>query len=262
MTNPRVYKTEAIVLKRTKLGEADGILTLYTPYLGKFSVVAKGMYQVRSKLGGHVELLNHSMLMLARGRNLDIVTQAQAADSFLSLRGDLWRSSGALYIAELVDGFTAEHVENFPLFRLLLDTLHRLCQSEDCELILRYFELHLLDYLVYRPQLHQCLGCERQLEPVDSFFNPPSGGVLCPDCSPGEPAARPLSLNALKILRLLQDGDYALVSRVRMRPRLSVELRQTMRWYIGYLLEREVKSARWLDRLRREGIKACPVSGT
>ena len=70
--------------------------------------------------------------------------------------------------------------------------------------------------------------------------------------------ARPLSPNTLKILRLLQDGEYSIVSRVKMNPELSSELEQLMREYIKYLLEREVKSTRWLDRLRREGIKATP----
>ena len=139
VTTPRLYKTQAIILKRTRLGEADGILTLYTPYRGKFQAVAKGVYNPRSKLGGHVESLNHSMLMLARGQNLDVITQGQITNSFLPLRDDLWRTSCALYVAELIDCFTAEQIENPPLFGLLLTTLHLLCQAEDSDLILRYF---------------------------------------------------------------------------------------------------------------------------
>jgi DNA repair protein RecO (recombination protein O) len=91
---------------------------------------------------------------------------------------------------------------------------------------------------------------------VTNSFSPASGGVLCPNCSSSGPGARPLSLNALKIMCLLQDSDYAVISRVRMPPGLSSELEQLLRGYIRYLLEREVKSTRWLDRLRREGLKA------
>ena len=60
MTQSRVYQTEAIIIKRTKLGEADRILTLYTPGQGKLKAVAKGTLRTKSKLGGHVELLTHS----------------------------------------------------------------------------------------------------------------------------------------------------------------------------------------------------------
>jgi len=121
MATPKVYKTHAIVLKRINLGEADKILTLYTPNLGKLSAIAKGVRRPKSKMGGHLELLTHCSLMLARGQNLDIITQSETISSFLPLRDDLWRSSLALYAAELVAQFTAEHVENYPIYRLFLD---------------------------------------------------------------------------------------------------------------------------------------------
>lgn len=251
MTIPKVYKTEAIVLKTLNVGEADKILTLYTPNLGKFSAIAKGVRRPKSKLGGHLGLLCHSSLMLARGQNLDIVTQAETISSFLPLRGDLWRATLALYAAELVDQFTAEHLENYPIFKLLLDTLHQLCEAKDGELTMRYFELHLLAHLGYQPELHQCLGCKSALEPTTNLFSP-AGGVLCPQCRDKEPLSRPISVNALKVMRFLAKSDYARASRLKLDPDLSRELESLLRQYIRYLLEREVKTVEFLDRLRRQ----------
>ena len=77
MPKPRNYQTEAIIIKKTKLGEADRILTLYTPHLGKIQGVARGVRRPRSKLAGHLELLTHSQVSLARGRNLDTITGSQ-----------------------------------------------------------------------------------------------------------------------------------------------------------------------------------------
>ena len=190
--------------------------------------------------------------MLARGRNLDIITQAQTIDNFLALKDDLGRISYSLYILELVDSFTAEHIENRRLFNLLLDTLHQLSQAKDGEPVLRYFELHLLDHLGYRPRLQQCAGCSAPLQPVTNFFSSSQGGALCHDCGYQEPIARPLSLNALKVLRLWQECDYATASKVRINPQLSSELEQVLREYIRYLLERQLKSTAWLDKLRQE----------
>ena len=252
MTTPRVYQTEAIIIKRTKLGEADRILTLYTPDLGKLRAVAKGTRRPKSKLGGHVELLTHSQLMLARGRNLDIITQAQTINNFLPLKDNLERLSYGLYISELVDSFTADRIENRRLFDLLLDTLHQLSQAKDGAPVLRYFELHLLERLGYRPQLQQCASCSAPLQPATNSFSSSQGGVLCHDCGYQEPIARPLSLNALKVLRLWQNCDYAAASRVRIKSGLSSELEQVMREYIKYLLERQLKSTAWLDRLKQE----------
>ena len=255
MTRSRVYKTEAIVLKHINLGEADRILTLYTPNFGKLRAVAKGVRKPQSRLAGHVELLTRSAMMIARGRNLDIVTQGQIIDSFLPLRNDLWKTGCALYLAELVDSFSEEQDENYPLYRLFLDTLHRL-ESADVELTLRYFEIQLLNYLGYRPQLQRCVKCTSTLEPTTNFFSADAGGVLCPACGYSNPFARPLSVNALKVMRFFQSSGFAAASRMHLDSELSLELEQVMRHYLRYLLERELKSAEFLDLLRQRGLKA------
>ena len=250
MTRPRNYQTEAIIIRKIKLGEADRILTLYTPYLGKIKAVAKGVRRPRSKLAGHLELLTHSLVSLARGRNLDTITGSQTINSFLPLKSDLKLTSYALYATELVDQFTAEHIENYPLFQLLLETLHQLCQAGNNELALRYFELHLLNQVGYRPQLQQCVSCRQPLEPTTNSFCPGAGGMLCPSCCQSQPLTRPISVNALKVLRLLQSSGYDTVVKLKIDSELSHQLEMVMRDYLRYLLEREVKSAAWLDTLR------------
>ncbi len=252
MSKPRNYQTEALIIKKTKLGEADRILTLYTPHLGKIQGVAKGVRRPRSKLSGHLELLTHSQVSLARGRNLDTITGSQTINSFLKLKSDLDFTAQALYTTELVNQFTADHIENYPLFELLLKTLEMLCQGESNELILRYFELNLLERVGYRPQLLLCVSCRLPLKPITNSFCPSAGGILCPSCTQSQPLTYPVSVNGLKVLRLLQDGDYSTAGRLRMNQELSRELERIMRNYLSYLLEREIKSAAWLDTLRQQ----------
>lgn len=254
MSQPRVYQTEAIILNRHRFGEADQLLVLYTPHRGKIKAVARGALRTKSKLGGHLEPLCHSLLMLAEGKGLDVVNQCQTIDSFLLLREDLRRVSYALYAAELVDRFTAEESENYHVYKLLLNTLDRLCQASDGQLTLRHFELHLLHHLGYRPELQVCLGCQQPLEPVPNFFSASAGGVLCPRCRRSELQSQPLSVNALKVLRHLQQNDYTTSSRLRLDSQLHLELERLMRSYISYLLEHQVKSAAWLDTLNRNHI--------
>lgn len=250
MTSPRNYQTEAVVIKKTKLGEADSILTLYTPRLGKIQGFAKSLRKPKSKMAGHLELLTHTMVVFARGRNLDTITGSQTITSFLPLKTNLELASRALYATELVDQFTPGHVENHPLFLLLLETLGHLSQASDSEIALRHFELHLLNEVGYRPHLQHCLSCRTTLDPVVNSFSPSAGGTLCPDCSHAQSLTQPLSVNALKVLRLLQDSDYTTVSRLRITPELSGELEGVTRTYLRYLLEREVKSVAWLDTLK------------
>ncbi len=255
MTRPRNYQTEAIIIKKTKLGEADRILTLYTPHLGKIQAVAKGVRRPRSKMSGHLEMLTHSLVSLARGRNLDTVTGCKTINGFLPLKSDLWLTSCGLYCTELVSQFTADHVENYPLFQLLLETLHQLCRADDSELVLRYFELHLLNEVGYRPQLQQCVFCHLPLKPITNSFSSSAGGVLCPRCSWRQPLARPVSVNVQKVLRWLQNSDCDAVSRKKINAGLCQEVDGLMRGYLRYLLEREIKSAGWLDSLRGQQIE-------
>jgi DNA repair protein RecO (recombination protein O) len=256
MPKPRNYQTEAIIIKKTKLGEAGRILTLYTPNLGKIQAVAKGVRRPRSKMAGHLELLTHSQISLVRGRNIDTITGTQTINSFLPLKSDLELSACALYTTELVNQFAAEDVEDYPIFQLLLATLQRLSQRENSDLVLRYFEMQLLDNVGYRPQLEQCVACHKPLAETTNYFCPPAGGMLCSSCRPTQPFAYPLSWEAQRTLRSLQSGDYESVSGMKLEPELSHQLEMVIRNYIRYLLERELKSAAWLDALKAQSGQA------
>lgn len=256
---PRVYKTPAIVLRQRKLGDADKIITLYSANYGKLDAVAKGVRRVTSRLAGHVEPLNHGNYLIAHGRNLDIITQAQTIEPFPPLRDGLERLSRALYAAELVDRATEERSENFALYRLLLDTLRRLSQRDDLDLILRFFEMSLLGQLGYRPQVGECVVCGRQLDPEGNAWAPGAGGVVCSTCRPADVSLRPLSANALRLLRLLQQGSFQEVARLRIDADLADELERHLREAIHYALERDVRSASFLDAVRRRLRTAGPA---
>jgi DNA repair protein RecO (recombination protein O) len=251
MPQPRVYETEAVVIRKMNLGEADRLLTLYTSSLGKLRVVAKGVRRPRSKLGGNVELLTCSRLMLARGRNLDIITQSQAIDSFMAMKTDLQRTSWGLYVAELVDRFTPERQASRALFELLLKTLNRLAGDGAGEMALRYFELHLLELAGYRPQLSRCPGCDTEL-PLSCrlFFSPVAGGLLCMKCRAGEPEVVSLSADAIRMLCRLQDSDGEDVLKTGLSQALNAEIGGVLQEYISYILEGRVRSAVWLRQLR------------
>jgi DNA repair protein RecO (recombination protein O) len=248
---PRVYETEAIVIRKMNLGEADRLLTLYTPGLGKVKAVAKGVRRPKSKLGGNVELLTYSRLLLARGRTLDIITQSQTIDSFMPLKADLQRASWALYAAELVDRFTPERMASPALFELLLETLNRLVSEDGGELTMRYFELHLLESAGYRPQLSHCPACNMVLSSAPRLaFSPVAGGLLCLKCRASEPEAYSLSATAIRMLCYLQDSNFEALLKEELSPGLSVEIGRVLQEYISYILEGRVKSAAWLSHLR------------
>jgi DNA repair protein RecO (recombination protein O) len=247
----RLYRTEGVIIRRSNVGEADRILTVFTPGNGKLRVVAKGVRRSRSRLSGHVELLSHSTFLIARARNLDIITQAQTLHAYGDLRRDLERIGWGCHLAELVDRMTPEQAENYPVFQLLLEALDELDQGKNAELVARSFELHLLGYLGYRPQIFRCVACDRELEPRAHAFSTTLGGILCPQCRGEDRRAQPLSLEALKVLRFLQRHRLQEVERLNLGNGCRAEIEDLLHRYVRTILERDLHSAGFLDTLRR-----------
>jgi DNA repair protein RecO (recombination protein O) len=251
-TRERLYRTEAIVLKRSDFGEADRLLTVFTPSRGKVRLIAKGVRKPTSRKSGHVELFTRVNLLVAVGRNLDIVTQAEALEYYRPLREDLLRATYAYYVAELLDAFAAERDENPQQYILIRDALGWLCQTNSLPLAARYYELHLLSLAGYQPQLHVCVHCKRVIEPVENYFHPGLGGVLCPDCGRNHVGTHAISLNALKVLRFLQTREWATCRALRLSPGVRREMEEHLHHYVIYHLERRLKSVDFLNTLRRQ----------
>ena len=255
----RVYRTEAVVLRHSDFGEADRLLTVYTPYMGKVRLLAKGIRKPRSRKAGHLETFTRTQLLVARGRNLDLITQAETIEPYLALRQDLWRMSHAYYTDELVDGFSKEQSENRPLYDLLCNVLGWICCSVDLSLTMRFFELRLLDLVGYRPRLFHCPRCDTRLEPVTNFFSTEEGGALCPRCGAGEGEARAIAVGALKVMRYFQTHSYQECAGLQLTSRTRSDVEAVLHGYMVYLLERRLKSVEFLNMLRRDGV---PHGGT
>jgi DNA repair protein RecO (recombination protein O) len=247
----RSQRVEAIVLRHTDWGEADRLLWLFTREIGKVKVVAKGVRKPRSRKAGHLEPFTRVELQLAHGRDLPIVTQAEAKDMYLALREDLVRVGYASYIIELLDRFTYEEGENIGLYRLLSETLSRINSETDPAFSVRYYELRLLDLVGFRPQLLRCVNCGEEIQAEDQFFSFEKGGVICPKCGSKEAGVRPVTMPALKILRHFQRSSYSEAQRARLSSTVDRELENLMGYYLTYLLERGLNTPSFLRRVRR-----------
>lgn len=255
----RSQRVEAIVLRHSDWGEADRLLWLFTRESGKMQVVAKGVRKPRSRKAGHLEPFTRVELLLARGRDLPIVTQAEAKEAYLALREDLVRVGYAAYIVELLDRFTYEEGENISLYRLLNDTLFRINSEKESAFAVRYYEVRLLDLVGFRPQLVQCVNCGAEIKPQDQFFSFEKGGVICPTCGNKEPGVRPVSLPALRILRHFQRSNYAEAQRARLSSEVDRELEGLMGNYVTYLLERGLNTPEFLKRVKKIAAKSESV---
>jgi len=248
---PRSLRVEVIVLRHREWGEADRMLTIYTRELGKVSAVAKGIRKPRSRKAGHLEPFMRSSLLLARGRSFFVLTQAETVAGYIALREDLVLVGYASYMAELLDRFTFDEEENRALYRLISNSLTRLNRGDIPEIVVRYYEIRLLDHIGFRPQLFTCAKCEEEIQPEDQFFSAAQGGVLCPKCGCTVPEARPISMLALKYLRHFQRSSYQDATQARVEPQVMAELEHLMNYYLTFLLESGLNTPSFIRRVRK-----------
>jgi DNA repair protein RecO (recombination protein O) len=249
--NERSFRTPVIILNRRDFGEADRLLTVISPHHGKFDVIAKGARKPTSAKTGHVELFTVADMLIHKGRELDIATQAEMMESYLPLREDLQRGAYASYCAELLDRFTFEGEDDLgELYDLLKDTLQRMCEREDLRLVARYYELHLLEFTGFRPELNECVFTHDPILPEDQFFSYSEGGVVSPHAARHGVSLSPISLNTLKFLRYLQRSEFSRVEQLEISPQLHSDVERLMLGYITYVLERRLQSVAFIRRIR------------
>lgn len=161
---PGSYKTEAIVLKRTNWGEADRLVTVFSRERGKLTLVAKGIRRLTSRKKGHLELFNQVQLQIAKGKSLDLITEAETLNNFSRLRRNLNRVRIAYLFLELVDKLTAENQEHQEVYALLGETLSQLNGHSASNNLIADFEAGLLTRLGFGlPDCHDRVSLESHI---------------------------------------------------------------------------------------------------
>ncbi len=242
-----------------ELGEADRVLTVLTPRLGKLRVIAKGVRRPRSRIGGGLQPFSDVQLVLAVGRTFDVVTSASLEDPHLGLRNDLHSTAAAWYVVELADRFCEGAADSHEAFRLLAQALSALDAGDAVsrEVVARWFELALLDAMGFRPELVSCLECGTSIEPERNAYQPSGGGVLCPGCAAGAHAARAISADALKVLRHLQRSPLVGVLGLRLAPGLQREVESLLNATVTGVIERELRSRDFLVEVAARDVRVA-----
>ena len=171
----KTYKATGINLKSMPLGEADRLVTILTREFGLIRVVAPGVRKQNSKLGGRMGLFVVNELLLAKGRSLDKITQAETLESYPGLSKDLSKLAASQYLAELVLCHALSEQPQEELYELLNEHLRRLEQlsnipgsKSEVSLVLAHLShgiFHLLALAGIAPQVQLCCLTQYPLQP-------------------------------------------------------------------------------------------------
>ena len=159
---PGSFKTEAIVLRSIRYGEADRVLHLYTPDRGRVGAVAKGVRRVKSRLGGRLEPLSRVRLVLHQGRGeLSTISQVDTVQPYAALRDRRASLERATQACEAVLRLLDSTEPNPPAYNLLCNELALLDANPGhaSRAQALAFRLKLLLAAGFAPELRSCASC-------------------------------------------------------------------------------------------------------
>lgn len=149
---PRRYSSEAVVLARRNYGEADRILIVYSRDYGKLHLLARGVRKLTSRKRGGVENFTNIKFAASRGKGLDMVTEVEATDTFLSVRKDLKKVAVAYFFCESVGRLTREGERHDEVYELLVNSLDALKRTKSIKRHRLNFIEELLTLLGFWPE--------------------------------------------------------------------------------------------------------------
>ena len=197
MARGRTRHTRAVVIDRTKLGESDLILTLLEADGSQGRAVAKGARKPGGRLAGRVQLFSELDLLLALGRSLDVVAEAQLTNAHEALRGELDRVSAASVVCECARLTSFPDASDPFLFRICSRALSACEEARDrahLDLVDAGYAFKVLSHQGWRPVLDSCVACGET--PV-TRFSAMAGGALCESCARGVEGAEPVDAATL-----------------------------------------------------------------
>lgn len=189
--NAPTYDSNGIVLRKTKLGEADLIITLLSADGSQLRLVAKGARKPNGRFSSYLELYNMVDLLCVKGKSLDIVKECRVTFISEKLHSDPFYNTAAACISELAERVTQPELRNEKLFALTDKALHILPQlkEEQVPILAGAYMLKAFAFSGFRPSLDRCIYCDssREWKEADDIakelaFSYIDGGVVCSNC--------------------------------------------------------------------------------
>jgi len=229
------YPLRALVLRKTKLGETDLILTLLAVDGRQVRAVAKGARKSKSRLGARVEPFSVLDLLLHSGRNLEIIAEAETVATHDALRADYDRTMAASVVVDVLDKGSMEGQTEPQLFEMALVTLDVMESApvSALEPLVLAFLLKSLAMHGYRPSLDRCAACGGEPEGPLAFAVD-AGGILCGRCAAQGSSAQAIAPAARDALRSMLRSRMADVPAIEIDPAVARDVRWIVRAYTGF----------------------------
>lgn len=262
------YHARAIVLRVRNLGETDRVMTLLSSERGKFDATARGARRPKAKLAAVAQPFVLGRFLLAKGRSIDLATQAEIENAHPHITEDLLKTAWATYCCELAT-FLPERLPENELFDLLEATLGALDKAESVQTdtLGRWFETRYLSLLGYAPQIGHCVSCQKKIAVAADnmtqrlIFSPHLGGTLCGDCASRDSQRLTVNVQALRALHRLNRSIEA-PDAIELTSAARRDLHDCLRNSLLAHIEIKPKSQTFLDEIMADAASAARLAQT
>ncbi|CAG7606020.1 DNA repair protein RecO [Paenibacillus solanacearum] len=246
------YRVQGIVIRSMDYGEGNKIITLLTREHGKLSVVARGAKKVKSRFGSSAQLFTFGDYLFFKSGQLGTLNHAEIIEPYHKIREDLHRAAHASYLAELTDRMLGDQEGQPILFDQLKGSLTAIQEDKDYEIVDHLYEMKMLMFAGYTPELSQCVVCRESREAA--AFSIGLGGMLCERCILRDPQAIRISAGIGKMLKLFIQADVRRIGQIDVKPQTKQLLKHLMRSYMDTHVALRLKSRDFLDQMEKYGV--------
>jgi len=244
--------TEGIILRQTKYGESDKILTIFTKKNGKIQAIAKGARKPKSALIASAQVFCYSDFVFFKGKSFYHINNGEIISSFYALRENLSKLAYGTYIVELTEAGLNDEEPNEKLFQLLIKTLKILASIDDnfLKLVLA-FKIKYISFIGYKPHLKDCIECGRSLG-NRLKFSISHGGALCENCFSKDIYSEKIDIQTLRAMDKLLYSDLDELQNIEVEKDTLLKIEGVLIRYItSHIEKRNFKSLDFINTLNR-----------
>lgn len=234
------YRALGLILKKEERGEADQLFTIYTKEFGKVEILGRAIRKISSKLRAGADIFYLSEIEFIQGKVYKTLTDAILIDKFDILRKSLRRFKLARNIAEILNNLIIGQEKDEAVWQLLIeafDELNTRYKSKDTVYkVYHYFFWNFLFILGYRPEIDNCIFCQKKLIPEKLYFSFERGGIVCYKCSKNIKIKKEITPEVIKVLRIILKKDWALLEKIKIDQNLQKLLNIISKDYLFFVL--------------------------
>jgi len=243
-----ILKAEAVVLKTFDFRETSKIAVFFTRGYGKVKGLLKGIRKEPKKFGSHLNLgsVNEIVFYHKRNSDLHLISHCDLKENFPEIRKDLRRSVVLNYCLEMVDSLMAAEDKNEEVYHLLIRALEAAGKTDDSLKVIPIFQIKLLSLSGFKPHFDSCLVCEKKILNT-AYFSHRLGGLLCFNCKGRDIDSRSVLKGTIATILHVEDETWARALRLGLSSSVKLELKEILRDFLQFHLEKPLKSHHYLQ---------------